>query len=105
MPGAAHATELTMPPGVPRSREALPGTSSAVPQVPPVSSTTNDWVLKLESVYKPPALQLPVPVHEIELIWASPAVLSGPVPGTSAAVPQVPLVSLTTNACVVDGVL
>ena len=47
----------------------------------------------------PVALQLPADAHDIESTSASPPTLSAPVPGTSCAVPQVPLVSLTTNAC------
>jgi len=44
----------------------------------------------------PPALQLPGEVHDTEMISNPPRAAP---PGTCCAVPQVPFVSLTTNAC------
>jgi hypothetical protein len=64
------------------SRAAIPGTSSAWPQVPPTWLTTGAG--------SPPALQLPAEAHDTDLILALPPALSAAVPGTSFAFPQVP---------------
>ena len=69
----------------------MPGTTSALPQVPAVSSTT----IATEFWYHPPIAQLPTEPQETE---ATPAVSTFPVPWTSSALPQVPAVSLTTNS-------
>ena len=47
----------------------------------------------------PPALQLPADAHDNEVISTNPPWLRAAVPGTSIALPQVPLTWLTTNAC------
>ena len=60
--------------------------------------TTSAWELPVLSVYQPPAPQLPAGAHDTEAISAFPPWLRAAVPGTSSAVPQAPLVSLTTNA-------
>src|SRR6266480_2179475 len=87
-----------MAPGACLSRAALPGISSALPQVPLVSLTTNAWVAGVAVVYEPPALQLPADGQDTELTVAYPPPLSVAVPGTSFACPQVPPVSLATKA-------
>ena len=46
----------------------------------------------------PPAPQLPAEAHDTAAIAASPPVLRAAVPGTSFAMPHVPLVSPTMNA-------
>ncbi len=45
------------------------------------------------------ALQLPAEAHDTEVVWAKMPRLRAARPGTSSAVPQVPFVSVTTNAC------
>src|SRR5260370_40752476 len=47
----------------------------------------------------PPALRRAAEAHDTEAIPADPPWLRAAVPGTSMAVPQVPLTWLTTNAC------
>ena len=73
----------------------MPGTTCAVPQVPCVSSTTNGRQRLLEFLAFPPALQFPADAHDTEMISNPPRAV---LPGTCCAVPQVPFVSLTTNA-------
>ena len=94
-----HDSEMTraFPPTL---SDVVPGTSSAVAQAPAVSSTTNAWVLPELSLYDPPAAQLPAEPQESEETVAFPPTLRDAVPGTSSALPQVPAVSSTTNACV-----
>jgi hypothetical protein len=64
LPAEAHEIESISaePPGF---RAAVPGTSSAFPQVPLLSSTTKAWSLSESSEYHPPALQLPADGHEM----------------------------------------
>ena len=86
LPAEAQDTELTVayPPPL---RAAVPGTSSAVPQVPPVSLTTKAWTVAMPSTvldaYWPPALQFPAAPHDTESILADPPALRAPMPGTS----------------------
>src|SRR5947209_19017034 len=78
----------------------MPGTSIAVPQVPFVSSTTNACERpEPPSLYSPPAVQLPSPAHEIELMSPVPPLSRAPIPGIECAVPQAPFVSSTRNPC------
>src|SRR4051812_12939884 len=93
-PAAEHETEFTCP----LFNGAMPSTSIALPQLPFVSLTTKAWMRLSVSVYEPPALQLPGARHEIEFTAARAWVLSVAVRGTSIALPQLPFVSLTTNA-------
>jgi hypothetical protein len=53
-----------------------------------------------KSTNTPPAVQLPAEAHDTDGIEAYPPALRVPEPGTSVALPQVPLVSSTTNAWV-----
>src|SRR5215471_5150616 len=71
LPGDAHDTASTVP-LLPWLRAALPGTSTAVRQVPLTSLTTNASLWSELLVYSPTALQLPGDVHDIELPPASP---------------------------------
>src|SRR5438270_7099538 len=61
LPVERHDIEATSAPPSPALRAAVPGTSSALPQAPPVSVATNASPPEpLAGVtYKPPALQFP----------------------------------------------
>src|ERR1700735_37085 len=94
--GEPHDTEV-VPADAPTLRAPVPGTSSAACQMPLLSLTTNAWVKPEPSGYDPPALQASAATHDSELTCASPRLLRGPVPGTSLAMRQIPLVSSTTR--------
>lgn len=66
--------------------------------VPLTWLTVNASVAGVPFVYSPPALQLPADAHDTELTSAYLPALRLAVPGTSFAAPQVPLVSVSTNA-------
>src|SRR5215472_30784 len=98
LPADAHDTEA-IPAFPPWLRAAVPGTSMALPQVPLTWLTTNAWMRAEVCAYSPPAPQLPADAHDTVVISANPPWLRAAVPGTSMALPQVPLTWLTTNAC------
>jgi hypothetical protein len=75
----------------------MPGNCYAAHQEPPVSSATNACPLPEESVYKPPAAQLPADAHDTDQIIAP--VPGAAMPGTWVAVRHLPFTSLTTNGC------
>src|SRR4051812_47320363 len=81
----------------PTFRAAVPGTSTALPQVPFTWFTTNACCPEL-SLYQPPALQFPAEAQDIDSTPAFP-LFKAAVPGTSTALPQVPFTWFTTNAC------
>src|SRR5215469_15007929 len=77
---------------------ARPGTLIAVPQVPLTSLTTNALTEPRLCENWPLALQLPGVAQDTDPVSAPPPEPGCLVPGTWMAVPQVPLVSVTTNA-------
>src|SRR5437867_728555 len=101
LPAAAHDTAVTWAPGpsasAPWLRAAVPGTSSALPQMPCTWVTTNACSRRDLSLYTPPALQLPGDAHDTELTEL-PSRPRAPA-GIALALPQAPCTSLTTNAC------
>src|SRR5215469_9398611 len=93
-PGAAHETVVT----VARYRVGT-GTCLAVSHRPLRSAAVNHCWRLPRFRYVPTATQTPVRAHEIDLTRASPCLLSASVPGTSIALPQRPLRSMTAKAC------
>src|SRR5579863_9704250 len=88
-PAELHDTDHTVA-SPPALSAPVPGTSMAVPHVPPVSSTTKACECVPASVKLPPALQLPAELHEIEYTPALRPTLRVAVPGTSLALSHVP---------------
>src|SRR5262249_35095569 len=60
---------------------------------------TEGWEGRAPSLYAPPALQFRAEAHDPEGTDALPPRFRAPVPGSSAALPQMPFTSLATNAC------
>src|SRR5580698_9928328 len=85
----------------------MPGTSSALRQVPLTSLTTNGSMagLVFPMSYWPPAAQFPADAQDTEVraepvTGPPPSVASVARPGTSSAGCQRPLTSVATHACV-----
>jgi hypothetical protein len=76
----------------------MPGTVTAVCQMPCISSTTNACPMAVDKEYPPPALQSPGEVHDTDPRSAVPPWSSATSPGTAVAACQVPWTSLVMNA-------
>jgi hypothetical protein len=76
----------------------MPGTLTAVCQMPCISSTTNACPMPVDAEYPPPALQLPGEVHDTDWRFAFAPWSSAASPGTAVAACQVPWTSLAMNA-------
>src|SRR6516162_2786582 len=76
----------------------ISGTGCAVPQVPFVSSTTSAWLIPRSSKYCPAPPQLPGDGQETD--WMPPPVVLSTDIRSACGVPQPPLPSSATNACI-----
>src|SRR5262245_60262389 len=70
---------------------AVPRICCAVPQVPLVSVATNAASWPMLWPYVPPARQFPAATHDTASTSAVPPWLSAAIPGTTCALPQVPV--------------
>jgi len=99
LPAVLHDNETTSLKMDPVVRAAMPGTGTALCQVPFTSLTTNGSESDELPRYHPPALQLPAEAHDTELTCTLSPKLRAAVPGISMALCQVPFTSLTTISC------
>src|SRR5262249_8220608 len=95
-PADEHDSEYGCTVWVPRgSRARVPGISTAVLQLPFTRPRTNASTPARTLVEPPTAVQLPAEVHETEVTVASTSLFNAAIPGTSWAVPHVPVAAAT----------